>query len=56
VLFAGFTPVPNAYAATVKQAGGFIFTESSALEHFNMSPAAGERAVEFDRDLKAVLD
>jgi hypothetical protein len=27
VLFAGFTPVPNTYAATVKQAGGFIFLD-----------------------------
>ena len=27
VLFAGFTPVPNTYAATVKQAGGFNFLD-----------------------------
>ena len=32
VLFAGFTPVPNTYAATVKQAGGFIFLDQLSLE------------------------
>jgi len=33
VLFAGFTPVPNTYAATVKQAGGFIFLDQLSLEN-----------------------
>ena len=32
VLFAGFTPVPNTYAATVKQAGGFIFLDQLSRE------------------------
>jgi len=33
VLFAGFTPVPNTYAATVKQAGGFIFLDQLSREN-----------------------
>jgi hypothetical protein len=32
VLFAGFTPVPNTYAATVDQAGGFIFLDQLPRE------------------------
>jgi hypothetical protein len=32
VLFAGFTPVPNTYAATVDQAGGFIFLDQLSRE------------------------
>jgi hypothetical protein len=33
VLFAGFTPVPNTYATTVKQAGGFIFLDQLSREN-----------------------
>jgi hypothetical protein len=33
VLFAGLTPVPNTYAATVKQAGGFIFLDQFSREN-----------------------
>jgi hypothetical protein len=33
VLFAGFTPVPNTYAATVKQVGGFIFLDQLSREN-----------------------
>jgi hypothetical protein len=33
VLFTGFTPVPNTYAATVKQAGGFIFLDQLSREN-----------------------
>jgi hypothetical protein len=33
VLLAGFTPVPNTYAATVDQAGGFIFLDQLSREN-----------------------
>ena len=33
VLFACFTPVPDTYAATVKQAGGFIFLDQLSREN-----------------------
>jgi hypothetical protein len=33
LLFAGFNPVPNAYAATVDQAGGFNFLEQLSREN-----------------------
>jgi hypothetical protein len=32
-LFAGFTPVPNTYADTVKQAGGFLFLDQLYREN-----------------------